>query len=308
MFSSIANDIKAQFRSGHMVTRLIFVNVGVFALIYLVKIILMLFSGGNHQVAFQKVIYYLAVHGNIGFDLLHPWVFITHMFLHVGFWHLVFNMLWLYLFGRIVGDLIGDDKPLALYILGGLSGMVFYVASSYLIGSVGSTAIGASAAVMAFAVASAMIAPDYVVNLIFIRVRLKYVVLVMLVLDLVGIANVSNTGGHFGHLGGAFFGWLYVYLMREGTDLSIPVNRIFHWISALFIPQQVSTAASRSSKHLKVEHVASVIKKERSKKGKHKSDALSEQDRIDLILDKIREKGINSLSDEEREFLNNASK
>ena len=186
--------------------------------------------------------------------------------------------------------------------------MVFYIASSYLLGSVGSTAIGASAAVMAFAVASAMIAPDFVVNLIFIRVRLKYVVLVMLVLDFIGIANVSNTGGHFGHLGGAFFGWLYVYLLRDGTDLSIFVNRIFNWFSDLFTPVQVSDSRSRSAKHLKVEHVASAIKKDRSKKGKHKSDALSEQDRIDLILDKIREKGINSLSDEEREFLNNASK
>jgi membrane associated rhomboid family serine protease len=307
MFDSIAQDIKAQFRNGNMVTRLIILNVGVFALLYLIKIILILFSGGNHGAAFNNIIFYLAIHSDLIFDLKHPWVFFTHMFLHEGFFHLLFNMLLLYWFGRIVGDLIGDDKPLAIYILGGLSGALLYVVSGYAIDGVGSIAIGASAAVMGFAVAGAAISPDYTLNLILIGpVRLKYVVLVLLVIDLIGIANMSNTGGHIGHLGGALFGWVFVYYLRNGTDLSVPVNNIMDWFMRLF-----DTNASRSrqkKKHLRVEHVSKKIQRRKRGKGNHHSDSLSDQERIDMILDKIRKNGLESLSEEERAFLNKASK
>lgn len=306
MLDSIVNDIKSQFRSGNMVTRLIIINIGFFVLLYLVKIIMILFSGGQHQVAFQQLIRFLAVHGNISFDLTHPWVMITHMFMHVGFWHLLFNMLLLYWFGRIVGDLIGDDKPLTIYLLGGGSGMIFYILGSYFITGMGSMAFGASAAVMAFAVAAASIAPDYVMRLILIGdVRLKYIVLVLLVLDLIGIANMSNTGGHIGHLGGALFGWLFVYLLRAGTDLSTPVNKGMDWVTALF--EGKSAYRGRSESPLTVKHVSSQLSRERGGTTKRSKEMLSKEEKIDKILDKIRKKGLESLSQEERDILKDAS-
>jgi membrane associated rhomboid family serine protease len=306
MLDSIVNDIKGQFRSGNMVTRLIIINVGLFAMLYLVKIIMILFSGGQHQAAFQNLIRFLAVHSSITFDLTHPWVLITHMFMHIGFWHLLFNMLLLYWFGRIVGDLIGDDKPLTIYLLGGLSGMVFYILGSNFMTGMGSMAFGASAAVMAFAVAAASIAPDYSMRLILIGdVRLKYIVLVLLVLDLIGIANMSNTGGHIGHLGGAFFGWLYVYLLREGNDLSIPVNNAMNRVTDLFTGREAHKGRSRRS--LRVEHISKNMGQERQKKTNVSKEALSREEQIDRILDKIRKKGLDSLSQDERDILKDAS-
>lgn len=306
MLDSIVNDIRSQFRSGNMITRLIIINIGFFALLYLVKITMILFSGGQHEYAFQNLLGFLAVHSSISFDLTHPWVLITHMFMHIGFWHLLFNMLLLYWFGRIVGDLIGDDKPLAIYILGGFSGMILYIIGSQFIIGLGSMAFGASAAVMAFAVASATIAPNYSMRLILIgNVRLKYIVLVLLVLDLIGIANMSNTGGHIGHLGGAFFGWLFVYLLRAGMDLSVPINNAVYWLSSLFTGSNAYKGRSKQS--LKVEHVSKNISMDRKRNPASTQEELSREDRIDRILEKIRRKGLDSLSQEEKDVLKDAS-
>ena len=65
--------------------------------------------------------------------LRRPWSLISHMFLHEGIWHIGWNMLMLYWFGRIVGDLIGDSKILPIYFLGGLCGALFYLTYAYIV-------------------------------------------------------------------------------------------------------------------------------------------------------------------------------
>src|SRR5205085_10404447 len=112
-------------------TRLIIVNVALFLVIYLVKAILFLTGGfESHDILFQKVVQYLFISQDLLWDAKHPWTLLTHMFTHVEFLHLLFNMLVLYWFGRIAGDLLGDHRMLPLYLFSGLAGPLTYLIAS----------------------------------------------------------------------------------------------------------------------------------------------------------------------------------
>ena len=230
------------------------------------------------------------------------------MFLHKGFWHILWNMLLLYWFGRIVGDFIGNQRVLPIYLLGGLAGaLIFFIAYNFTPLGRGQEvfALGASAAVMAMVVAAGVLSPDFIMRLLFLGdVKLKYIVGVLVFLDLLGIAGEANTGGHFAHLGGALMGGIFITQLNRGNDLSVPVNRITDKIFGFF------TALFSSGKNLRVEKRGKTRKTRtnaRQNKGKHVKDE-SHQERVDSILDKIRESGYDSLTDEEKEFLFNASK
>jgi membrane associated rhomboid family serine protease len=317
MFKSIAEDIKQQFNFGNRITRLIIVNAAVFIGIHLINLFLTLIAGFKPSLQFSDIVYGLSLNGDLMYNLTHPWVIITHMFLHVGIWHFAFNMLFLYWFGRIVGDFLGDHRVYPLYLMAGLMGAVFYLISVPLVSpdifdevtgqwiKPDNYAHGASAAVMGFIVASGVIAPNYIFRLLFIGdVKLKYIVLVLLLLDLISIANMHNTGGHIAHLGGAAFGWLFVSMLQKGSDVTEPVNRLFDWI------KRIVNGSPRPTRSIKrttvfVRHVS-------SKKGKAASDKtprpVGHQEQLDAILDKIKASGYESLSEEEKEFLFKASK
>ena len=279
---SIINDIKGVFHSGNMVNRLIVVNVLVFVLVYLIKIAI-LFTGPDHQATFQSFIESMSIHTDMMYNLKHPWVFVTHAIFHVGVFHMAMNMLMLYWFGRIVGDLIGDHRVLPIFVYGCLAGLLFYLVFTNLLPEFSGYAHGASAGVMAIVVAAGMIAPEYMIRLILIgSVRLKYVVLVVLLFDLIGLSNLQNTGGRIAHFGGSFMGFLFIYLMSQGKDLSNPFERR---------PKNRRTSGS-----------AKVITLKPRKKETESAQS------IDAILEKIKRKGITSLSNEERRLLDEASK
>ncbi|MDX1477837.1 MAG: rhomboid family intramembrane serine protease [Saprospiraceae bacterium] len=304
MFASILEDVKQQFRFGNRITRLIIFNTAAFIAVNLVKLIFTMSAGFQAGGGFQSFMSWLQLSSDIVHDFTHPWVFITHMFLHLGFWHFLFNMLFLYWFGRIVADLIGDDKVYPLYFMAGLSGALIFLITAPLIYPATIPAYGASAAVMGFVVASGVLAPDYVMRLLFIGdVKLKYIVFALVLLDLFSIANLSNTGGHFAHLGGAAFGWLFVVMLRQGSDLSQPFNRLLDWFERLLSGGR--KAAKPKKTRVFVRHV-------RERKGRRASDSGKapgdDQDRIDAILDKIKASGYESLTPEEKEFLFRASK
>ena len=279
---SIINDIKGVFHSGNMVNRLIVVNVIVFVVVYLIKI-LILFTGPDHQTTFQSFTESMSIHSDMMYNLKHPWVFITHAIFHVGVFHMAMNMLMLYWFGRIVGDLIGDDKVLPIFVYGCLAGLMFYLVFTNVLPEFSGYAHGASAGVMALVVAAGMIAPEYMIRLILIgTVRLKYVVLVVLLFDLIGLSNLQNTGGRIAHFGGSFMGFLFIYLLNQGIDLSKQFQR-----------KVKNPRRSGSAKVIAL------------KPRKKESEAIQS---IDTILEKIKRKGINSLSNEERRLLDEASK
>ncbi len=320
MFQSIWEDAKREFNYGNMVTRIIIVNISVFLL---VNIIAVFFFLAGQIDKYPVVIKWLSLSSDWQFNLTHPWVIFTHMFLHDGFWHILWNMLMLYWFGRIVGDFLGNQRILPLYLLGGLAGGVAYFISAQVNMSmaIGDMALGASAAVMAIVVAAGIIAPNYIMNLLLIGpVKLKYIVAVLVLLNIFSIARIApNAGGNIAHLGGAAFGWFFVLMLREGNDLSIPINRIINSISNFF--NQLFNGAPKSPPRKKKPHVAykntntseakkATKKTMTSRRGNASSDhgTLSQQERVDAILDKIKMSGYDSLSQEEKEILFKASK
>lgn len=309
MFQSILQDIKNEFQRGSTSTRLIIANIAVFVVINLIRV----FTIGWAPGVYNSIVNYLALHANIVWDLTHPWVFFTSLFMHSGFWHILWNMLFLFWFGRIVSDLIGDHKILPIYILGGLVGGFVFILSSYISSFVSANAyaVGASAAIMALVVAAGALAPDYNMRLILIGdVKLKYIVITLVLLDLFGTANMGNTGGHFAHLGGAFTGAIYVMGLHNGRDFGAPIERVIKYLRKLYYNilsrrmagnQRTYTARPR----LQVIHKESDSRKIKIEREDHKDDLQAE---VDRILDKIKEEGYENLSEEEKETLYKASK
>lgn len=290
MIDSLISDIKGQIRHGNMIVRLIFINIFAFLIITLIGV----FTYGGQSSSFsQGTIHFLALPSEVTILIKKPWTIITHMFLHQGFGHLFWNMLILYWFGRIVGDLLGDRRILPLYITGGLSGALFYLIFSNLLHPYGGIALGASAAVMCIVMASGFIAPHYKLHLILIgEVKLMYVVAALFIMDIAMIGQNSNAGGHFAHIGGALFGGFYVYSMQNyGVD-------ILSRMSNFFENNPFRTAAKSPGK------IVDLQKKEK----KFQAKSQIPQEEIDRILDKIKKSGYNSLNAEEKDVLYKASK
>lgn len=308
MFDSIWNDMKRELRYGNMVSQLIIVNVAVFLCVLLVKLAMFLGSQGNfpHEI-FSNGLNWLCLSSDWWHIVTRPWTPFTSMILHEGLGHIFWNMLFLWWFGRIVGDLIGDRRVLPIYLLCGLGGaLLYFISMNFVLGSEFERhMLGASGAITGIMLTAGFLAPDYRVNLLFIgEVALKYVVGFMLVLDLVFIANNENTGGHFCHLGGAITGWLYVTRLRDGRDWADPVNRWIDWISALFTGRKTS----RSRAKVAWRNPEKMSRSAARPTPNHAVSDSDEQARIDAILDKIKQHGYEKLTDEEKEVLFKASK
>jgi membrane associated rhomboid family serine protease len=275
-----------------MVVKIIIINVAVFVVTALTEAF---FPSCYHT----NILPYIALPGDLMVLLYRPWTLITHMFIHTGIWHLAWNMITLYWFGNITGDLLGDRRILPVYILGGLLGATFYIISFYLLSGIGVMALGASAAVLAIVFTGVVVAPDYVIHLLLIGpVRIKYIGLFIFFMDLIGTTSNVNSGGHIAHIGGALFGFLFVYLLRSGTDLS-----------QLFSPKELLQQKRRrqpslTKTKLKVAHRATPL----TNKPHATQPNFDISSRVDQILEKIKSSGYDSLTDEEKEVLYKASK
>lgn len=304
MFSSIWQDIKSQFSHGNMLTRIILVNIGMFLFVLLGRLLLYHIDDGE---TYRTFLHFFTISSDWKHNLTHPWVIVTHMFLHEDFGHILWNMVLLYWFGRIVGDLWGDRKVLPIYLLGGLAGGLAYflVANLPTPWDFGGYALGASAAFMATIMVAGMTAPDYPIHLIFIgEVRLKFIVAVFMLLDLVAISWNNNSGGAFAHLGGATMGY---FIVRSRTDLTAPVNRVLDTVFGFF----ANLFSKKKPQRPKVVHRSANIKQQQrpaARSNQRSSDDRSQQEQIDAILDKIKQSGYESLSPSEKEFLFNASR
>ncbi|MFK8054898.1 MAG: rhomboid family intramembrane serine protease [Saprospiraceae bacterium] len=306
MLQSIWQDVQQQFRFGNRVTQIILVNIAVFVTFGIARIILR--PGSD---TYASVIQFFEMSDSWLHNLTHPWVLLSYGFLHEGFWHIIWNMLLFYWFGRIVGDLIGNQRVLAIYLWGVfLGGITFWLtALVWPSNGLGPTyMLGASAGVMATVLAAAVTAPEYAIRLPLLgEVRIKYIALFMVLLDILafGSVGVTNQGGHFAHLGGAFMGYLFVVQLRNGNDMAEPVNRVFESIRSFFLgiggnkqKRPKPTLAYKAAGKSKEEKAAAAAEVAESNK----------QERLDVILEKIKAKGIDSLSPEERDFLSIASR
>lgn len=310
MLSSIYKDLKAEFGYGNKVNQLVIVNVAVFVFATVLNFILFLSNGGKTSAIFESLIKYFAMSSNGIFVITHPWILVTNMFLHLEFFHILWNMLIFIWFGRVTGDFLGNHRIVFLYFCGGLMGSILFFLTANVLpyGANGTKmALGASAGIMSIVVAAGTIAPDYSFRLLFIGdVKLKFIVLALLIIDLISITSNSNTGGHFAHLGGAIFGFIFVRLLQEGHDLSLPFNRMTEYIQYLF---SFNRASKRMNNPLKVIHRKTQTKPKNTADRETKGgNSLDYQTQLDQILDKIKQKGYDSLSDGEKEFLFQASK
>lgn len=295
MFKSIVEDIKGQFATGHMITKLIIINVGIWAFMALIKA----FTPGSSSF-YEILVSYLAIPGEPIKLLLRPWTIITHMFVHDGFGHVLWNMIYLYFFGRIVGEMIGDRHILPVYFASGLFGALAYFTWYQIMPvSIGAYAVGSSAAVSGLVLASGLIAPDYEINFFgFFRIRLKFIVLAVLLFYIIGLRS-ANQGGHVAHLAGMVMGFIFFRQLGGNKDISYRFNTFFDWITSLFDGSQREKA--RSKQHLKVKFKS-------DKLAKNETVSISTEEQVDLILDKIKKSGFKSLTTEERDILAKASK
>jgi hypothetical protein len=213
-------------------------------------------------------------------------------------------MLMLYWFGIIVSDLLGAKRILPIYILGGLacSFLYFIMANISSPWSFGEYALGASGAVMAMLLVAGTTAPDYVIHLLFLGpVRLKYIVMALVFLDLIALSWNNNSGGSVGHLGGAIMGYIIASQLKKGNDLTVWVNRALEWIAALFSKVRLK----RRGPKLAYTNPQATVKNPRKKSSVSNSDR---QLKLDNILDKIKKSGYESLSESEKQFLFEESK
>lgn len=311
MFTSIWTDIRREFQFGNMITRIIIVNIVIFLIINVIMLGFYVFHRGFIPPQFDVALHTFCIGADWRHNLYHPWVWLSNMFLHQGFFHLVWNMLYLYWFGQIVGDLIGNNRILPIYILGGLAGgLVFFLSANYF-PNIGQYALGASAAVMAIVMTAGTMAPDYIIRLvIFGEIKLKYIVAILLILDLVGIATTTNSGGHLAHIGGALMGYIYAKQLRMGNDWAAPINRIIDFVINTW--DGIFSGNKKASKRKKPQMAYKNTERQAqqqnnqqqqsSKKGFAASDDENQQ-RLDSILDKIKQSGYDSLSQEEKAFL-----
>lgn len=322
MAATILEDIKTQFRKGDAVTRLIMANVVVFVLLNLISVPLYLMKSYTGYWEFIHEWFYLP--SDLTKLPFRIWTIFTYMFLHAGALHLLFNMLVLYWFGRILNDLLPNSKILPIYLWGGLVGGLAFVLAFNIFPVFDSkpAILGASASVMAVVLATATTNPKGQMQLLFIgRVELQYIALVLVILDVLTIPN-TNPGGHIAHLGGALMGWFFIAQLRRGADLAKPVNQLISLFSFKRGPKIEHSArrAGAAQPQQKRRQPRMVIHRG---KGTQSSDYngseygnsfiqkykhLSAQECVDAILDKIRRSGYDSLTEDEKSFLDKTSK
>lgn len=283
--------------NGHV--QLIFINVVVF----LVLAVLFVFStAAGFSDFFESIHSQLAIPAPIFSFLAKPWTILTYAFVHdlTGIFHILFNMLAFYWFGKIFIEYLGSDKLIAVYVLGALAGGIsyllvyntipFYAERIPLHGMV-----GASAAVYAVLVATATLLPDYTFFLLFFGpVRIKYIALIYIVISFLGSVG-GNAGGNVAHLGGALIGYVYTKQLQAGVNWGSWITLTLDWIKGIFSPRSNVKVTYRSTEP-------------KTKSSKSTSSGKASQAEIDAILDKISDRGYESLTKEEKEKLFNASK
>lgn len=293
----IINDIKRTFTGGGMLVRLIYVNLAVFIVSVIAGIITSLTEVGGYNF----MVDFFAVPSHPSYLIVRPWTVITYMFLHVEFMHILFNMLVLFWFGKIFLHFINQKHLLGLYLLGGLSGALIYILAYNLISPLSEyhgVALGASASVMAVVFATTTYAPDFEVYLLFLgRVKIKYIALATVILDIFGILANDNVGGHIAHFGGAIYGFIYMSKFKEKKDIAAGFNSFIYNIPNWF------RADKTKKKKFKVSHKNTPTNASKMSDYEYNKQKNISQEEVDRILDKISKSGYESLTKEEKDKL-----
>src|SRR2546421_279362 len=247
----------------------------------------------------EHIFYKFILPANLSILLSQPWAIFTYMFMHDGVMHILGNLLWLWAFGFIMQDLMGNGKLIPVFIYGGLGGGILFVLAYNLFPRLSpefATLEGASAGVMAVAIATTTLAPGYrIFPMLNGGFPIWELTLIFVIIDFAGLP-VKNTGGHLAHLGGGLIGFLFIHQLRRGKDWSSWMNNFFDWVGDLFNPRKKPGKRTGQSHFYKIGGT-----------NPYRKVPNINQQRIDSLLDKINQKGYRSLTEEEKEILKRAS-
>lgn len=296
------DNAKQAFKGQPVLNRLIIVNVAVFVL--MITLNLLLGWSALYPKSGLGFTDYLAFRAKPGYILTHPWSVVTHMFAHGGFRHLLYNMLYLFFLGRIFLTFFNSRKLLSTYFLGGWVGAIFLIIYDYAspTGDPNVPAVGASAAIMAIILASAVYKPKMILNLFGIfPVPLWLIAAVIVLGDYAALQGTTNIGGHIAHLGGATYGAVFGWQMKENGRFPIAdrferfLHRVFNW-----------NPFKRGPK-MRVVRDDFDPRQRRKTDEEFNASKKATEERVNAILDKISKRGWDSLSKAEKEFLNKQS-
>jgi membrane associated rhomboid family serine protease len=303
--TSFIDRLKLFFSGSSVLPKLMLINIAVWFLIRFLGVFAFLFSAPGtdpSQSLFSFVTKWFALPANLSMLLAKPWTLFSYMFLHIDFFHILFNMLWLFWFGQIFLQYLNNRQLTFTYITGGLSGALLFILA-YNIFPVFETAmpealaLGASASVLAIVVAIAFYVPNYTIYLLLLGpVKIKYVAIFTVIIDFFMIRS-GNSGGHIAHLGGALWGFLFIYWLSKGYDLSL----VFGSLRPGKLFNVFNTRKKTPFKNV----YTSYRPMSDDEYNYHK---VENQKRIDKILDKIKQSGYDSLSREEKELLFSSSR
>ncbi len=283
----IIDEIKLSFKNGTYLTKLIYINIAIWVLVRLIFVAYKL-SGSDGSLMLS----WLALPASFEVLFTRPWTILTYMFLHFELMHILFNVLWLYWFGKIFLEYHSQQKLLSLYLIGGFAGGLAYMLAYNFIpvfrqAIPDSQLLGASASVIAIVISIAVYVPNHLIHLVFIGpVKIKWIAFVSVLLYVINLSG-DNAGGNFAHLGGALWGWIYMAQLMAGRNITGRFDRMTDTFFSWF----------RIRRKLKIKYNSP------NPDHVYNRTKMSQQNEINLVLDKIGKSGYDSLTFEEREIL-----
>lgn len=282
---------------------LIAINLIIYIILAFMQAIYFLKYGKDEGVSYfnAQVLKWFVLPANVSEIGAKPWTILTHMFTHASVWHVLGNMLWLWVFGYILQDLTGNRKIFPVFLYSAFAGAVAFVLAINFLPALqqhhDAVALGASAGVMGISLAATAVAPGYrLFPMLNGGIPIWVITALYLVIDLATIPG-DNPGGHIAHIAGGITGYLFIYSFQRGYDWGKWMNNFFDWVNNLFNPDK-----PKKGKNIRQELFY------KSTGAPYKKTPNLTASRIDEILDKINADGYGSLTDEEKELLKKASK
>ena len=269
--------ISSEFKLSSNLNKIIYLNIIFFVIIKVCSSIFFLFEINTNEF-FNK----LYLPAEINLIKLQPWSIFSFMFIHLNFIHLIFNMLWLYFIGNIFLQWLDEKQLIFIYLLGGISGGLFFVLCYNYIPLLqknieNTLALGASASIFAIMMAITIYKPDHKIQIPLIqKIKLKNITVFLTIYYIVSLSG-GNTGGYLAHIGGGIFS--FIYMKQQNT------SKIF---KSIF----------KNSSKFNEKDSDYIYNQKQNKKNKE----------IDIILEKISKSGYKSLNKKEKEILFKSSK
>ena len=279
-FMSFINNLKYRVELLNIAEKIILLNVIIFIIPFFIKTFFFLFNLESFD-----LIYWLKLSPDILTFIFTPWTIITYGFIHGGISHILWNMILLYFSSRFFLNLFSAEKFLNTYFLGIiLGGIIFLFSFSIFPVFKNSYAnlIGSSAGVMSVLIFVCTYSPDQEIRIIFFNLKLKYLGIALVLIDIIQIPS-GNAGGNLAHLGGSLFGFIYANQLKNGNDIGLFFEKfLFSFYKFFKKPVRLKTVHKNKNTN---------------------QTSIDKQKRVDDILDKISNSGYDSLSKEEKDFL-----